>query len=441
MIRFERGEPHLDVERRTLPCGLDVIIDRDHSVPQACVSVWYRAGSSDERADLTGFAHLFEHLFKNSLHIPAHHYDILRRAGSSEANASTSSDRTAYHEVVPSNELALALWLESDRMGYFWPGMTAERLAVQQSVVRAERRQRYENVPYGEERFAIAAAIYPEGHPHRHLTIGLHDHIQGATMADVEAWYRTWYVPANATLVLAGDIDPGEADALLARYFGSFPASTRPARPDPQLAPPAAQTIEVRDGFAALTRIHRAWLGPRAFDPDEPPLDLLTQAWCAVGTGALWRRLVYETQLAQRVSAWTINSRLSGEIHVAVDLRTGSDPAAVRAILDEECARGIDEAAITRAATRREAAAIWGLSGVTRRAGLVQRYALYMGESARGKEGSARGKDEIDGLAAELAAYRAVTPASVDAALARWIAPAHMIEVTTVPATGPASAA
>ncbi|HSN28977.1 MAG TPA: pitrilysin family protein [Kofleriaceae bacterium] len=422
MIVFSHGDPHIAVTEWTMPCGLRVIVDEDHSVPQACVSIWYRAGSSDERADLTGFAHLFEHLFKNSLHIPSHHYDILRRAGASEANASTSADRTAYHEVVPSNELALALWLESDRMGYFWPGMTAERLGVQQSVVRSERRQRYENVSYGEERFALAEMMYPEGHPHRYLTIGLHDHIQAATMADVEQWYRTWYVPANATLVLAGDIDIPEARALVDRFFGSFPASIRPARPDPALPPPPHQYREVTDKFAALTRIHRAWTGPRAFAADEAQLDLLTQAWCAVGTGALWKRLVYETQLAQRVSAWTQNSRLGGEVHVAVDLRTGSDPAAVRAILDEECARGIDAEAIARAATRREAAAIWGLAGLTRRAGLVQRYALY--------------NADIDSLAHELRVYREVTPASIDAAIARWLPPEHMLEVTTVPASG-----
>ena len=424
MIHFDGdGLPHLEISRTTLPCGLDVIVHRDPSVPQVCASVWYRVGSSDERADLTGFAHLFEHVFKNSLHVPAHHYEILRKAGSSDANASTGADRTAYHEVVPSHELELALWLESDRMGYFAPGMTAERLAQQQQVVVAERRQRYENVPYGAERFAIAAAMYPEGHPHRHLTIGLHEHIQGATMADVEQWYRTWYVPANATLVLTGDVELADAKAQIDRYFGSFPASTRPTRPDPQLASPAATAIEVTDRFAALTRIHRAWLGPRAFEPDEAPLDLLTQAWTAVGTGALWRRLVYETQAAQRVSAWQQNTRLGGEVHVTVDLRTGADASAVRAILDEECARGIDEAAIARAVTRREAATIWGLSGLAKRASTLQRFALYTGEP--------------DGLAAELARYRAVSPAEIDAAIARWLAPAHQLELTTVPASGP----
>jgi zinc protease len=412
--------PHLAITRRTLPCGLDVILHHDDSAPQVCVSVWYRVGSSDEKPERTGFAHLFEHLFKNSEHMPAHHYDILRRAGASDANASTSPDRTAYYEVVPSNELALALWLESDRMGYFVPGFTAERLAMQQSVVRAERRQRYEVVPYGPERFALAEAMYPEGHPERHLTIGLHDHIQAATEQDVLEFYRTWYVPANAQLVIAGDFDLAEANALVDQYFGSFPPSTRPARQQPPI-PTVTSAIRhtVSDRFAALGRVHRAWHGPIAFAADEPELDILTGAWCAVGTGALWRRLVYETQLAQRVSTYTSNGRLGGEVHVVVDLKSGSDPDAVRAILDDECARGVDAEAIARQVTRREASAIWSLSGLARRANLLQRYALYT--------------DNPDGLAPDLARYRTVTPTSITGVMSRWLARSAMVEIETVP--------
>jgi len=412
--------PHLTVERRTLPCGLDVIVHRDDSAPQVCVSVWYRVGSSDERPDRTGFAHLFEHLFKNSEHMPAHHYDVLRRAGASDANASTSPDRTAYHEVVPANELELALWLESDRMGYFLPGLTPERIAMQQSVVRAERRTRYEIVPYGPERFSIATGLYPEGHPERHMTIGLHDHIQAATFEDVVDFYRTWYVPANATLVIAGDVDIDEVHAEVDHYFGSFPISKRPERPHhpiPTIARPIRSRVD--DPFAALPRVHRAWHGPIAFHADEPELDILTGAWCAGGTGALGRRLVYESQLARRVPTWTTNGRLGGEVHVSVDLKSGGDPDTVRKILDEECARGIDASAISRQVTRREAAAIWGLSGLSRRANMLQRYVLYT--------------NEPDGLAADLARYRAVTPASIEAAMARWIAPNAMVEVETVP--------
>ncbi len=421
-IQFaDEVSPHLAISRRTLPCGLDVIVHRDDSTPQVCVSVWYRVGSSDETPERTGFAHLFEHLFKNSEHMPAHHYDVLRRAGASEANASTSADRTAYYEVVPANELALALWLESDRMGYFVPGMENDRLVIQQAVVRAERRQRYEVVPYGPERFAVALALYPEGHPARHLTIGLHDHIQAATFDDVIAFYKTWYVPANATLVIAGDVDLAETDALIDRYFGSFPRSVRPERPTPPQ--PVLETPvrgQVTDRFAALRRIHRAWHGPAAFAADEPELDILASAWCAVGTGRLWRKLVYETQLAQRVSAWTTNLRLGGELHVAVDLRTGADPDAVRAILDADLALGIDDEAIARQVTRREASSIWSLTSLSRRANLLQRYALYT--------------TEPDGLAADLARYRAVTPASIAAAMKRWLDPARMVEIETVPA-------
>ena len=426
-FHFEGDLPHLAARRRALPCGLDVIVHPDDSAPSTAVSVWYRVGSSDERPDRTGLAHLFEHLFKSPPErLGGHHYEILKRAGATEANASTSTDRSAYHEVVPSHQLELALWIESDRMGYFADGFRPDRLAQQQAVVRAERRQRHEDVAYGAERFVIGRALYPEGHPLRHLTIGRHEDIQAATPQDVLAFYRTWYVPANATLVIAGDV-PDDVDALIDRYFGTFPVSARPERPVPPPPAPARSAEQVLDRFAALGRIHRAWLGPAAGAPDEPELDVLATAWSTPGTGSLWRRLVYETELAQRVSAWTTSGRLGGEVHVAIDLRTGTDPAAVRAILDEECARGLDARAIERAVTRREAGAVWSLTGLARRASTLQRHALYTGEP--------------DGLAAELLRYRAVTPASVAAALRRWLDPARMVEVETIGTAAAAAAA
>jgi zinc protease len=418
-IRFDGELPHLAIRQRTLPSGLEVVLHPDPDVPQVAVSVWYRVGSSDERGDRTGFAHLFEHLFKRSPErLGGHHYDVLKRAGATDANASTGPDRTAYHEVVPSHQLELALWLEAGRMGLFAEDFDAARLVAQQAVVRAERRQRYEDVPYGADRFATALALYPEGHPHRHLTIGRHDDIQAATVDDVLAFYRTWYVPANATLVIAGDL-PADIDAVVDRYF-DFAPSIRPVRRAPETIAQVRASEQIPDRFAVLRRIHRAWHGPPAFTADEPELDILAAGWSATGTGSLWRRLVYETQLAQRVSAWTTNGRLGGELHVSVDLRTGSDPEAVRAILDEECAKGTDERAITRALTRREANAIWGLTHLARRAGMLQRYAMYTGEP--------------DGLASELARYRAVTVDRIAAALTRWIDPARMVEIETVPA-------
>jgi predicted Zn-dependent peptidase len=233
----------------------------------------------------------------------------------------------------------------------------------------------------------------------------------------VLAFYRTWYVPANATLVIAGDV-PDDVDALVDRYFGGFPASVRPRRPVPAPPAPVRHEERVMDRFAALDRIHRAWLGPAAGVDDEAELDVLTSAWTTTGTGALWRRLVYDTQLAQRVSAWSSAGRLGGEVHVTVDLRTGADPATVRAILDEECARGLDQITIDRALTRREAGAVWSLTGLARRAHIIQRHILYT--------------EQPDGLAAELLRYRAVTPAAITAAMDRWLDPSRMVEVETI---------
>ncbi len=417
-VAFVDGLPHLAARRRTLPCGLEVVLHPDDTVPQTAVSVWYRVGSTDERAGGTGFAHLFEHLFKTPpSFLGGHHYEVLKRAGATDANASTGPDRTAYHEVMPSHQLAVALWIESGRMGYFAPHFDVQRLIAQQSVVRAERRQRYENVPYGIERFAIAEALYPEGHPLRHLTIGLHDHIQAASEADVLAFYRTWYVPANATLVLAGDL-PDDVDALVDRYFGDFPVSQRPQRRAPIAVEVTSHRQRVTDPFATLARIHRAWVGPPVLGAGEADLDVLTSAWIAAGTGALWRALVYDAQLAQRVSAWIAGTRLGGEIHVVVDLRPGADAEAVRAVLDRVCTSGLDQRAIDRMVTRREAGAIWGIAGIARRAGIVQRSMLYT--------------DTPDNFARDLARYRAVTPASVMAAIETWLT-RPFVEVETVP--------
>ena len=224
-------------------------------------------------------------------------------------------------------------------------------------------------------------------------------------------------MPANATLVVAGDLPPN-VDALIDRYFGSFPASQRPARRAQIAVAPAPKREQITDQFATLVRIHRAWIGPPVNGEHEPELDVLTAAWGAIGTGALWRTLVYEKQLAQRVSAWTINTRLGGEIHVAIDLRPGSDPAAVRGVLDEVCTQGIDQRSIDRMVTRREAGAIWGISGIARRASIVQRSMLYT--------------DSPHNFATELARYRAVTPASIEQAIARWLT-VPFVEVETVP--------
>ncbi len=423
-VIIDNGRPRLAADRFTLDCGLEVVVHEDHAVPLCAVWVGYRVGSGDERDGDSGFAHLFEHMFKNSLHLRGrHHYELLREVGATDANAQTGPDRTVYHEVVPRQALDTALWLEADRLGYFLPALDQRRLDQQIAVVQAERRQRYENAPYGPERFAIAGALYPDGHPLRHLTIGRHEDIAAATLERVASVYRTWYVPANTTLVLAGDLDGDEARAACARWFGSFPASTRPPRrQDP--APPVAGPIRlvVDDPLAALDRVHRAWHGPPAPSDDDAALDLVVMALATPGTGRLWRRLVYERPLAQRLSAWVQPGRRGGEVHVAVDLRTGASADDVAAILDDELALvraglAIDQAALERGVRRREAGLWWRLDGLGHRAALLCGSMLATGGP--------------DGPADELTRYARLDLAALTNAAARWLAPEGEVECRT----------
>jgi len=419
------GAPRLDVHRFTLPCGLDAVIHSDPDATLIAVSMWYRVGSTDEGRGTSGFAHLYEHLFKNSIHLRGrHHYEVLREAGAVAANASTSPDRTAYYEVVPPSAVDLALWIESDRMGYFLPALTPGPLDAQKRVVRNERRQRYENAAYGAARFAIAEALYPVDHPARYLTIGRHEDIEASTLDQVADFYRTWYVPANAQLVVAGAITAPEGEAAVRRWFGSFPPSVRPARPTAVAPPPPAPiTRSLVDRFAAVARIHRVWHGPAHGDADQVALEMLAASLVSTGTGALWRRLVHAAPLAVRVSAWFTASRLGGEWHVAADLRAGTDPAAVRAILDDELVRAragsITERDLARCRRRREAGSLWRLESVANRSGVIQRGLLY--------------DDDPQGLVRELARDAEVDPDRVAAAARRWLDPARMIEVETVP--------
>lgn len=431
-IAWDGDLPRLAVERFTLPCGLDVLVHTDRACPTVAVWMGYRVGSSDEGDGDSGFAHLFEHMFKNSLHLGGrHHYQILREAGAVDANAQTGTDRTVYHETVPQPALDLALWLESDRLGYFLPALDGERLARQIAVVQSERRQRYENAPYGPERFAVAEALYPDGHPLRYLTIGRHQDIAAATVERCAAFYRTWYVPANATLVLAGDVDRAEAEERCARWFGSFPASTRPARrtwPAPIVDGPRA--IVVDDRLAALGRLRRAWIGPALDTDDAAALEALAVAWALPGSGRLWRTLVHERRLARRVGVAVTAGRLGGEVHLTADLADGSDVAAVAAVFDEalaEVAAGVvDERALARAARRREAALLWRLDGLGRRAAMLLAAELTSGSP--------------DAIAQAIVRARAVDGAAVTGAARRWLARERAVEVETRPRRDVASA-
>src|SRR5687767_598811 len=216
--------------KRTLANGLDVIVHEDHQLPMVAVNVWYHVGSKNEQPGRTGFAHLFEHLmFEGSEHHNSGYFPPLQQAGAL-LNGSTNADRTNYWEVVPTSAVDLALWMESDRMGYLLPALTRERFETQRDVVLNERRQNYENRPYGLAVMAITDALYPPDHPYHWLTIGAAADIRAMQLEEVQTFFRTYYHPANASLSLAGDIDTGDALKLAEKYFGDIPAGTRPER-------------------------------------------------------------------------------------------------------------------------------------------------------------------------------------------------------------------
>ena len=418
--------PQLPHEKYVLPSGLEVILHPDRTVPLVAVNVWYHVGSGDEVVGRSGFAHLFEHMmFQGAKHIGEDvHFDVLRKAGASSINGTTNTDRTNYFEVVPSHQMETALWLESDRMGWLLDMLTQKSLDNQREVVRNERRLRYDNVPYGNERFALSAALYPEGHPYRYMTIGLHEDLERASLPDVKEFFRRWYVPSNATLTLAGDFDPTEAKALVAKWFGTFPATPRPQRkvvPAPQVK---ATRVTVQDPFARLRRLHLAWHSPAMHQPGDAELDLLAHALGHHGTGRLYRKLVHEKQVAQAVAAMQQSQQMSSLFHVIVDLRPEADLAEVTALVEAEL-EAIRTAPLTarelaQAVTDIESGFIWGLEGLMARAETLQAYNHYLGAP--------------DGIAKDLARYRTATPEGIRAVVGRVLANASRIDVVTEPA-------
>lgn len=397
-----------------------------HDVPLVAVDVWYHVGSGHETYGKSGFAHLFEHmLFQGSKNVGADkHFELLKKIGVTDVNGTTNPDRTNYYEVVPSNQLATALWLESDRMAHLLPLLTAESLKNQIDVVRNERRQRYDNVPYGKTRFAAAAALYPEGHPYRYLTIGRHEDLEAASVEDVKNFYRTWYVPANATLCIAGDIDVPATKKLVERWFGGFPKSAKPPVISAPPPTPKATEVVVDDAFAKLRRLQLVWISPANFAPGDAELDIAAYVLGDQGTGRLYRSLVVEKGLAQNVMVYQGGRSFSGEFEIAVTLRSDADLALVKKTISDELARMtrelISDRERTRALTNLEASKIYSLESVLSRAEILQTFNHYLGDPDR--------------MQWDLDRYRNVTPAQVRDTVARVLQPAHMTTILTRPA-------
>src|SRR4051794_26271199 len=267
---------NIPYSRHTLDNGLDILVHEDHAVPIVAVNVWYHVGSKNEVPGRTGFAHLFEHLmFEGSQHYDKGYFHPLQEAGAS-LNGSTNADRTNYWEVVPTNALELALWMESDRMGYLLPALTDAKFENQREVVLNERRQNYENRPYGLAGMAIVSALYPPDHPYHWLTIGDTEDIRAAHIDDVRAFFQRYYHPGNASLALAGDIDPERGLALAKQYSAETPGGVKREKATPPVpAAPREDVLLVLEDRVELPRLYLAWHSPPLFADGDAELDLV----------------------------------------------------------------------------------------------------------------------------------------------------------------------
>jgi zinc protease len=324
----------------TLPNGLVVILHEDHSVPVVSVNTWYHVGSGRELPGRTGFAHLFEHLmFMGSGHVKPGEFDQWLESAGGENNGSTENDRTNYWITVPANSLDLALFLESDRMGYLLDTMTPQTVDAQRDVVKNERRQSYENRPYGMANIVLTEMLYPEGHPYHWPVIGYMPDLTAATYDDVVAFFKKYYAPSNASLVVAGDLETGAARRLIEKYFADVKAG--PA-PDPIAIPGAALTGVQKKTITdrvQLPRLYMAWLTPRHFEPGDAALDMVADVLAGGKNSRLFKRLVYDMQIAQSVEAAQNSQALSSFFLIEATPRPGHTVVEIQKVIDEEIER------------------------------------------------------------------------------------------------------
>jgi zinc protease len=411
--------------RHTLENGLDVLLHEDHACPIVAVNIWYHVGSKNEQPGRTGFAHLFEHLmFEGSQHHDHGFFQPLQGAGAT-LNGSTNADRTNYWEVVPSGALELALWMESDRMGFLLPALTDAKFTNQRDVVLNERRQNYENRPYGLAPMALLAALFPPHHPYHWTTIGDIADLQAAKLDEVRAFFRRYYHPANASIALAGDIDPETALALVDRYFGGIAPgeAVDPIRVEASLAGDIRIQFEDR---VELPRLYLAWITPAMFAEGDADLDLATDLLANGKTSRLYRRLVFDERLATDVSASQNSREMMGYAQITATAAPGHTLAEIECVVLEEVARlaadGPTDEEIERGRVQAEAQFMFRLQtvgGFGGKSDQLNAYNVFL------KDPSYFPRD--------LARYQLCTRASLQAVVNRYLDPAHRVTLSIVP--------
>jgi predicted Zn-dependent peptidase len=402
-------------EEFTLPNGLRVIVHTDRKAPIVAVNLWYHVGSKDEPAGRSGFAHLFEHLmFQASENHKGEYFEPFKQVGVTDQNGTTNQDRTNYFENVPTTALDTALWMESDRMGHLVGAIGQAELDEQRGVVQNEKRQG-ENQPYGRSYDALLKSIYPAGHPYHHTVIGSMNDLDAASLEDVKNWFRSWYGPNNAVLVLAGDIDLATAKEKVTRYFGDIPASATLPKKAPMIAARTSSTRETMTDRVAQTRVMRVWNVPNYASPDVEYLQLFAQVLGGSRSSRLDKRLFFGDKSVDRVSASMDASELGGTFDITADIKEGVDPAVVEKAANEELQRllaeGPTQAELDQARTVFRAGFIRGIErigGFGGKADALAECTIYTGNP-----GCFR--DQLQRLAT-------ATPAQVKAAANRWLA-------------------
>ncbi len=381
--------PKVAFTQTRLPNGLRLIISEDHLAPVAAVNLWYNVGSKHEVAGKTGFAHLFEHvMFQGSSHVAkAEHIALIQAAGGT-MNGTTWLDRTNYYETVPSHQLELALWLEADRMGTLLEALSQENLDNQREVVKNEKRWSYDNRPYGSWVEKILAAIYPEGHPYHHSTIGSMEDLDAASVEDVSAFFRLHYAPNNAVISVVGDVDPDQVRAWVERYFGSIPPNPDLPVPLPDMTLPPTLVGEIRSVIpdqVPLPRIHWAFRSPLFGDPRLDALELAGQILAGGKGSRLHRRLVREERLAQDVAVFSMGLVAGASMTAGwATARPGVDLVALETAFWEELVRmgrePVSEDELARAKALTEADELGALQQVNEKADRLSMYATLFND-------------------------------------------------------------
>lgn len=337
LITIQAQQISVPYSRYVLSNGLTVLLHEDHTTPTVSVNTWFHVGSANEKPGRTGFAHLFEHLmFEGSGNVPEGKFDEWLEASGGDNNGSTSNDRTNYWENVPSNALELALFLDSDRMGYLINAMTPEKVDGQRDVVKNERRQSYENAPYGLAEETIYKNLYPAAHPYHWTTIGSMEDLSAASFEDVVEFFKLYYAPNNACLSIAGDIKIDETIKLVEKWFGEIPKGKPVPLIDPVPAQVNQEKILTLEDKVQLPRLYITWISPAQYTPGDAEMDILGAILSKGKNSRLYNKLVYELQIAQDVFAYQSSGKISSQFMIVATARAGHNLEEIKKVIQDE---------------------------------------------------------------------------------------------------------